>query len=132
MSPDGSHRREVPPDYYDFLQEIPLIDEKAIGVGEYRRFLVNTLALEAKLDGPPKLADRYKLSGLGLSPTVHAQLDSMYDANSHPNYHRRSICRGWDCRRLPNPNSTPCTQTPKRSARPKRPFGWDWSYRRPP
>ena len=52
MSPDGSHRREVPPDYYDFLQEIPLIDEKAIGVGEYRRFLVNTLALEAKPDGP--------------------------------------------------------------------------------
>ena len=84
VSPDGSHRREVPPNYYDFLQEIPLIDEKAIGVGEYRRFLVNTLALEAKLDGPPKLADRYKLSGLGLSPAVHAQLDSMYDANRVP------------------------------------------------
>ena len=84
MSPDGSHRREVPPDYYDFLQEIPLIDEKAIGVGKYRQFLVNTLALEAKSDGMPRLADRYKLSGLGLSPTVHAQLDSMYDANSHP------------------------------------------------
>ena len=84
MSPDGSHRREVPPNYYDFLQEIPLIDEKAIGVGEYRRFLVNTLALEAKLDGPPRLADRYKLSGLGLSPAVHAQLDSMYDANRKP------------------------------------------------
>ncbi|MCY3789676.1 MAG: hypothetical protein OXH63_12910, partial [Gemmatimonadetes bacterium] len=30
-----SDRREVPPDYYDFLQEIPLIDEKAIGVQEY-------------------------------------------------------------------------------------------------
>ena len=84
MSPDGSHRREVPPNYYDFLQEIPLIDEKAIGVGEYRRFLVNTLALEAKLDGPPRLADRYKLSGLGLSPAVHAQLDSMYEANRKP------------------------------------------------
>ena len=84
MSPDGSHRRPVPPNYYDFLQEIPLIDEKAIGVGEYRRFLVNTLALEAKPDGPPRLADRYKLSGLGLSPTVHAQLDSMYDANRKP------------------------------------------------
>ena len=84
ISPDGSHRREVPPNYYDFLQEIPLIDEKAIGVGEYRRFLVNTLALEAKLDGMPRLADRYKLSGLGLSPTVHAQLDSMYEANTPP------------------------------------------------
>ena len=84
ISPDGSHRREVPPNYYDFLQEIPLINEKAIGVGEYRRFLVNTLALEAKLDGPPRLADRYKLSGLGLSPAVHAQLDSMYESNRKP------------------------------------------------
>ena len=83
-STDPSHRKEVPPDYYDFLQEIPLIDEKAIGVQEYRWFLVNTLDLEAKSDGPPRLADRYKLSGLGLSPAVHAQLDSMYDANRDP------------------------------------------------
>ena len=83
-STDPSHRKEVPPDYYDFLQEIPLIDEKAIGVQEYRWFLVNTLDLEAKSDGPPRLADRYKLSGLGLSPAIHAQLDSMYDANRNP------------------------------------------------
>ena len=84
ISPEGFLKREVPPNYYDFLQEIPLIDEKAIGVQEYRRFLVNTLDLEAKSDGPPRLADRYKLSGLGLSPAVHAQLDSMYDANRNP------------------------------------------------
>ena len=77
-------RREVPPDYYDFLQEIPLIDEKAIGVREYRSFMENTLELEAKWDKPPRLADKYKLSGLGLSPTAHAQLDSMYDANDPP------------------------------------------------
>ena len=77
-------RREVPPDYYDFLQEIPLIDEKAIGVREYRSFLENTLELEAKWDKPPRLADKYKLSGLGLSPAVHVQLDSMYDANNPP------------------------------------------------
>ena len=84
-----SDRRAVPPDYYDFLQEIPLTDEKAIGVREYRWFLVNTLDMEAKdmeakSDRPSRLADRYKLSGLGLSPAVHAQLDSMYHANSHP------------------------------------------------
>ena len=84
MSPDGSHRREVPPDYYDFLQEIPLINEKAIGVGEYRQFLVNTLALEAKSDGMPRLSDSYKLSGLGLSESVRTRLDSMYDANRKP------------------------------------------------
>ena len=51
-------------------------------------FVVNTLDLEAKSDRPPRLAailaDRYKLSGLGLSPAVHAQLDSMYDANRNP------------------------------------------------
>ena len=76
-----SERRAVPPDYYDFLQEIPLIDETAIGVRGYRSFLVSALDLEAKWDRPPRLADRYKLSGLGLSPAVHAQLDSMYDVN---------------------------------------------------
>ena len=86
-----SDRREVPPDYYDFLQEIPLIDEKAIGVQEYRWFVVNALdlevdnarALEGEEHRPSRLADRYKLSGLGLSPAVHARLDSMYDADIH-------------------------------------------------
>ena len=72
-----SDRRAVPPDYYDFLQEIPLIDEKAIGVRGYRIFLESALGLEAKWDRPSRLADRYKLSGLGLSESVHAQLDSM-------------------------------------------------------
>ena len=79
-----SERRAVPPDYYDFLQEIPLIDGKAIGVRGYRRFVENALDLEAKWDRPSRLADRYKLSGLGLSEAVHAQLDSMYRANSPP------------------------------------------------
>ena len=79
-----SERRAVPPDYYDFLQEIPLVDEKAIGVRGYRRFVENALDLEAKWDRRSRLADRYKLSGLGLSKSVHAQLDSMYRANSPP------------------------------------------------
>ena len=81
-SADPDRRRAVPPDYYDFPQEIPLINEKAIGVGEYLRFLVNTLALEAKSDGSSlRLSDMYKLSGLGLSESVRTRLDSMYDAN---------------------------------------------------
>ncbi len=89
-----SERRSVPPDYYDFLQEIPLIDEKAIGVREYRWFVVNALdlevdnalALEEEEHTPYRLADRYKLSGLGLSESVHARLDSMYnvDLRIHP------------------------------------------------
>ena len=83
-----SDRRAVPPDYYDFLQEIPLMDEKAIGVQEYRWFVVNALDLEVDNEGgehrPSRLADRYKLSGLGLSPAVHVRLDSMYNANRVP------------------------------------------------
>ena len=83
-------RRAVPPDYYDFLQEIPLIDEKAIGVREYRWFVVNALDLEmdnAEEDRPYRLADMYKLSGLGLSESVHARLDSMYAAYNHSHSH---------------------------------------------
>ena len=77
-------RRAVPPDYYDFLREIPLVDEEAIGVGEYRRFVENALDLEVKSYRPTRLSDKYKLSGLGLSPAVLAQLDSTYAANRVP------------------------------------------------
>ncbi len=77
-------RRAVPPDYYDFLQEIPLVDEEAIGVQEYRRFVENALDLDVKSYRPTILSDKYKLSGLGLSPAVLAQLDSMYEANRVP------------------------------------------------
>ena len=90
-----SDRRAVPPDYYDFLQEIPLINEKAIGVQEYRWFVVNALdlevdnalALEEDEHRPYRLADMYKLSGLGLSPAVHARLDSMYNADIQTHAH---------------------------------------------
>ena len=77
-------RRAVPPDYYDFLQEIPLVDEEAIGVQEYRRFVENALDLDVKSYRPTRLSDKYKLSGLGLSPAVLVQLDSMYEANRVP------------------------------------------------
>ena len=87
-------RRAVPPDYYDFLQEIPLIDEKAIGVQEYRWFVVNALDLEVdnEVEGHRyyRLSDSYKLSGLGLSPAVHARLDSMYnDIHGHGHSHSK-------------------------------------------
>ena len=77
-------RRVVPPDYYDFLREIPLVDEEAIGVQEYRRFVENALDLDVKSYKPTRLSDKYKLSGLGLSPAILAQLDSMYEANRVP------------------------------------------------
>ena len=53
-------------------------------MGEYRQFLVNTLALETKSDGMPRLSDMRKLSGLSLSESIRARLDSMYDANRKP------------------------------------------------
>ena len=84
-------RRAVPPDYYDFLQEVSLINEKAIGVREYRWFVVNALDLEMDNETEGhwsyRLSDMYKLSGLGLSPAVHARLDSMYNANMQTHTH---------------------------------------------
>ena len=35
--------RDITPEYYDFLQEFPLVDEKAIGVWHYREFVERTL-----------------------------------------------------------------------------------------
>ena len=40
--------RDLPPDYYDFLQGIPLVDEKAIGTMDYHTFLVRTLDWERR------------------------------------------------------------------------------------
>ena len=55
---------------------------------EYRWFVVNALDLEVdnalvleEEHRPYRLADMYKLSGLGLSESVHARLDSMYNAD---------------------------------------------------
>ena len=55
---NGHENKDIPPEYYDFLQEISLVDEKAIGVENYRAFLLHTLrklgeesaAVQAQLD----------------------------------------------------------------------------------
>ena len=70
--------RDITPEYYDFLQEFPLVDEKAIGVRDYRQFLERTLDWEEH-DHDPKLSERYDLSGLELSEATQAQLDSLYE-----------------------------------------------------
>ena len=46
--------RDLPSEYYDFLQEIPLVDEKAIGVGNYNTFLLRTLDWESEVLKPPR------------------------------------------------------------------------------
>ena len=45
---NGEYNRDLPPKYYDFLQEVPLVDEKAIGTMDYRIFLERTLNWEAR------------------------------------------------------------------------------------
>ena len=45
---NGHSNEDLPPKYYDFLQEIPLVDEQAIGTMDYHTFLVRTLNWEAR------------------------------------------------------------------------------------
>ena len=74
--------RDITPEYYDFLQEFPLVDEKAIGVRHYRDFVKRTLVWEYHNEfeqSPLKLSKRYDLSGLELSEETQAQLDSLYE-----------------------------------------------------
>ena len=105
---NGEDNRDLPPKYYDFLQEVPLVDEKAIGTMDYRTFLERTLNWEArerrdeallfrsgsigrppsdggeldKMLNPfrrPKLSEMYDLSGLELSEETVVQLDALYE-----------------------------------------------------
>ena len=74
--------KDITLEYYDFLQELPLVDEKAIGVSHYRGFVKRTLGWEYDNEfeeKPLALSVRYDLSGLELSAETHAQLDSLYE-----------------------------------------------------
>ena len=104
---NGEDNKDLPPKYYDFLQEIPLVDEKAIGTMDYHTFLVRTLDWERReqieqaflfrsgsigrpptgrgeldkmsnLFRRPNLSEMYNLSGLELSEETVAQLDALY------------------------------------------------------
>ncbi|MCE2449572.1 MAG: TlpA family protein disulfide reductase [Candidatus Latescibacteria bacterium] len=76
--------RDITSEYYDFLQDIPLVDEKAMGVSEYRSFLKRTLNWELdkvalqKLRNPT-LSEMYDFSGLELSKVAQIHLDSLYE-----------------------------------------------------
>ena len=78
---NGRYNEGIPPDYFDFLQEVPLVDENALGVRDYRRFLDRTLYWEWN-EGfrrrRPRLSDMYDLSALGLADSVRTRLDSLY------------------------------------------------------
>ena len=78
---NGRENKDITPEYYDFLQEFPLVDEKAIGIANYRWFLDSTLNWGEDRDRAPKLSKMYDLSGLELSDAAQAQLDSLYEKN---------------------------------------------------
>ena len=79
---NGHKNGDITPEYYDFQQEISLVEEKAIGVDNYHTFLVSNLDSELARESIPfRLYDLYDLSSLDLSEETEAQLDSMYQAN---------------------------------------------------
>ncbi len=82
---NGEDNRDLPPKYYDFLQEIPLVDEKAIGTMDYRTFLVRTFDWEAR-----ERRDEAGLFGrpggaIGRPPRDGGELDKMLNPFRRPN-----------------------------------------------
>ena len=78
---NGHDNRDITPDYYEFLQDIPLVDENAIGTSEYRTFLTRTLdwELDKERFKPLMLSEMYDFSDLELSDAAQTQLDSLYE-----------------------------------------------------
>ncbi|MCY3761575.1 MAG: hypothetical protein OXH50_10025, partial [Gemmatimonadetes bacterium] len=79
---NGRRNRDITPEYYDFLEEIPLVAEKAMAVGGYHTFLVRTLDWELQDSEPrkrPLLSELRDLTALNLSEETQARLDSLYE-----------------------------------------------------
>ena len=79
----GRENRKITPEYYDFLKEVPLVDEKAIGVDPYHTFLVRTLDRELmEMPRSTRLSDLYDLTSVDLPDETRARLDSLYEKAS--------------------------------------------------
>ena len=80
---NGRKNKDITPQYYDFLQEFSLVNEKAIGVADYRQFVQRTLGWEYQkgftASERPPISKRYDLSSLELSEETRVQLDSLYE-----------------------------------------------------
>ncbi len=80
--------RDITPEYYAFLEEAPLVDEKAIGVGSYHAYLQRVLSWELSEVSEPvdrsRLSAIYDLSGLELADETLARLDSIYEKKRLP------------------------------------------------
>ena len=108
---NGRENRDITPEYYDFLQEFPLVDEKAIGVAQYRWFLERTLGWEEDHDHDhnPKLSKRYDLAGLELSEETQAQLDSLYEKDGRQPVLSKMVALSafWSFGECPSPGRFP-------------------------
>ncbi len=87
---NGFENAEITSEYYEFLNEIPLVDESAIGVGNYNTFLMRKLDWESRrISGPPAFSKMFDLSGVDLSDGIRARLDSLYEEHGrHPDLSR--------------------------------------------
>ena len=82
---NGEDNSDLPPKYYDFLQEIPLVDEKAIGTIDYHTFLVRTLDWEAR-ERRDEAGPFGRPSGtIGRPPRDGGELDKMSNPFRRPN-----------------------------------------------
>lgn len=75
----GRENKNIPLGFHEFLKQIPLVDEKAIGVDPYPSYLVRTMDLEMmKMPRSTRLSDLYDLTTLELSEETVGTLDSLY------------------------------------------------------
>ena len=88
---NGRENKAIMPAYYDFLLDIPLADEKAIGTPDYATFVGLALDWLAKMEEEdrgkhksPAMSKLLKLSQYGLSDSAHARFDSIYEKNNVP------------------------------------------------
>ena len=86
---NGRENKAIVPAYYDFLLDIPLVDEKAIGTPDYDTFVGLALDWLAKAEEEEKprssgISKLLKLSQYGLSDSAQARFDSIYRKNNVP------------------------------------------------
>lgn len=88
---NGRENKAIVPAYYDFLLDIPLADEKAIGTKDYDTFVDLTLDWFTKMEEEdrkehksPAMSKLLKLSQYGLSDSAQARFDSIYEKNNVP------------------------------------------------
>ena len=84
---NGRENKAIAPAYYDFLLDIPLVDEKAMGTPDYDTFVGLALDWFAEAEAESRssgISKLLKLSQYGLSDSAQARFDSIYRKNNIP------------------------------------------------